>query len=90
MTIMLSGYPLGVVAALLGKQMIHALGWQTVFFVAGVALLLLPAVFTLLPESPAILHKRGDMRALRKNVQRLVPLRPISDIDEVYLLKPCH
>lgn len=89
MTIMLSGYPLGgVMAALLGKQMINAFGWQSVFFVAGAALLLLPAVFKLLPESPAILHKRGDVNALRKLVQRYAPLRPISDLDEIYLPIP--
>ncbi|MEF2082357.1 aromatic acid/H+ symport family MFS transporter [Pseudomonas aeruginosa] len=89
MTIMLSGYPLGgVMAALLGKQMIQAYGWQSVFFVAGAALLLLPAVFKLLPESPAILYKRGDKRALRKLVECFAPRRPISDLDEIYLPIP--
>lgn len=88
-TIMLAGYPLGgVLAAWLGKHLIHGFGWQSVFFVAGTSLLLLPVIFTLMPEAPAILQKRRDTTALRAIARRIAPLRAVSDADEVCVPLP--
>ncbi|CAB3763386.1 MULTISPECIES: MFS transporter [Burkholderia] len=90
-TIVLAGYPLGgVLAAWLGKHLVHAFGWQSVFFVAGTSLLLLPAVFKLMPESPAILQRRRDTATLRAVVRRIAPTRNVSDTDEIRVPSPVH
>lgn len=90
-TIMLSGYPLGgVLASLLGKYLIHGFGWQSVFFVSGASLLLLPVIFKLMPESPAILHKRRDTTSLHKILRRISPMISVSDADEIRVQLPIH
>ncbi|WP_322050208.1 MFS transporter [Paraburkholderia bannensis] len=90
-TIMLSGYPLGgVVAAWLGKQLMHRFGWQSVFLVAGTSLLLLPVIFKLMPESPAILQRRRDTANLRTIMRRLAPTHVVSDTDEIRVPLPGH
>ncbi|WP_407062403.1 MFS transporter [Burkholderia sp. D-99] len=88
-TIMLAGYPLGgVLAAWLGKHLMHGFGWQSVFFVAGASLLLLPVIFRLMPESPAILQKHRDTTALRALMRRIAPMRIVSDTDEICVPLP--
>lgn len=90
-TIMLSGYPLGgVLAAWLGKQLMHRFGWQSVFLVAGTSLLLLPVIFKLMPESPAILQRRRDTANLRAILRRIAPMHTVSDADEIRVPLPVH
>lgn len=51
-TLMFSGYSIGgVLAALLGKGLIEAHGWQSVFLAAGLPVLVVPFVLRALPES---------------------------------------
>lgn len=73
-TLMFSGYAVGgMVAAILGKGLIEAYGWQSVFFAAGLPVLLVPFILRSLPESiPFLLAKRDDA-ALRDIVSRLAP-----------------
>lgn len=61
--IMFSGYSVGgMLSAGLGMTLIPEFGWPSVFFVAGIPLLLLPLIMTQLPESIGFLvHK--DRRA---------------------------
>lgn len=90
-TVMLSGYPLGgVLAALLGKHFIHAFGWQYVFFVASSSLLLIPVILKLMPESPVILHKRGNNETLRRLMRSIDRSQHVSNADEMYVPLPVH
>lgn len=85
-TLMISGYPLGgVIAALLGKEFLVEFGWPFVFYVAAIPLVLIPFVYMLIPESGAILQKRGDGKGLRDVARRVDPSLSISDADEVFV-----
>lgn len=62
-TLMFSGYAVGgVIAALLGKGLIEQYGWPSVFFAAGLPVLLIPFILRSMPESMAYLmaHRRED------------------------------
>ncbi|WP_316149415.1 MFS transporter [Cupriavidus sp. BIC8F] len=73
-TVMFSGYAVGgILAALLGKSLIEAYGWQSVFLAAGLPVLLIPVILRSLPESMPFLLARGDHEALRRIVSRLAP-----------------
>jgi AAHS family benzoate transporter-like MFS transporter len=73
-TLMFSGYAVGgMLAALLGKGMIEAWGWQSVFLAAGVPVLLIPFVLRSLPESLAFLVRTGRLDEVRDIAQRLEP-----------------
>jgi AAHS family benzoate transporter-like MFS transporter len=73
-TVMFSGYAVGgIVAAILGKGLIETYGWQSVFFAAGLPVLLVPVILKSLPESMPFLLARGDHEALRRIVSRLAP-----------------
>ena len=59
-TLMFSGYAVGgMLAALLGKGLIETYGWQSVFFAAGLPVLLIPFILKSLPESMPFLLNRG-------------------------------
>lgn len=71
-TLMFSGYAIGgIVAALLGKNLLVAYGWQSVFFAAAAPLVLIPFVLYSLPESMPFLIKAGRLAELRRVVSRL-------------------
>ena len=58
--IMFSGYSLGgVLCAGLGIYMLPRFGWQSMFFVAALPLLLLPVILWKLPESVGFLLRQG-------------------------------
>lgn len=48
-------------------------GWQSVFFVAGVPLLLLPVIMKFLPESVGFLIRHGRIDEAQRMLQRLEP-----------------
>src|SRR3989442_3688662 len=59
-TLMFSGYSVGgMLAALLGKAMLEAYGWQSVFLAAGLPVILIPFILKSLPESMPFLLKSG-------------------------------
>lgn len=73
-TLMFSGYAVGgMLAALLGKGLIEAHGWQSVFLAAGAPLLLIPFVLKSLPESMPFLVKKGRLEEVRAIAARLQP-----------------
>lgn len=73
-TLMFSGYSLGgVLAALLGKGMLEAYGWQSVFFAAALPILLIPLVLKTLPESIPYMLKRGRYDDLKRIASRIEP-----------------
>jgi len=73
-TLMFSGYAVGgMLAALVGKGLIEAYGWSSVFLAAGLPILLIPFVLKSLPESMAFLIKANRLDELKGIVSRMVP-----------------
>ncbi|CAN7577425.1 MFS transporter [Pseudorhodoferax sp. LjRoot39] len=73
-TAMFSGYALGgILAAVLGKQLIGEYGWQAVFIAAGAPVVLIPFILKTMPESLAFLSSRADKTQLREVLNRMEP-----------------
>ena len=73
-TLMFSGYAVGgIVAALLGKGLIETYGWQSVFFAAGLPVLLIPVILKSVPESMPFLLAKGRTDELKEIASRLDP-----------------
>jgi MFS transporter, AAHS family, benzoate transport protein len=80
------GYALGGIAvALLGKSAIETHGWQTVFFAAGVPVMLVPFLLKSIPESLPLLVKQKRDAELRVMVKKIDPHYPLQ-ADEQFLL----
>lgn len=74
MAFMFSGYSLGgMLAASVGIFMLPAYGWQSMFFVAVIPLLLLPLIVYGLPESIGFLIRQGQQDKARALLDRLSP-----------------
>ncbi len=72
--IMFSGYSVGgMMSAGLGMWLIPTYGWPSVFYVAGLPLLLLPLIMRQLPESPAFLLKQKQTAEAGSILQRIEP-----------------
>lgn len=73
-TLMFSGYSVGgMLAAVLGKGMIEAYGWQSVFIAAAAPIVLIPLFLRQMPESMAFLHKAGRTEELKRTIARMAP-----------------
>ncbi|WP_442763811.1 MFS transporter [Malikia spinosa] len=82
-TLMFSGYAFGgILAAVLGKQLIGDYGWQSVFIAAGAPLVLIPFILKSMPESLPYLIAHHDDRHLREIVQRIEPSLKLSAEDQ--------
>ncbi|WP_454688906.1 MFS transporter [Achromobacter aloeverae] len=74
MTLMCCGYaPGSMLAALLSKQFLAAQGWQSVFFVAIIPVLLIPFILKYMPESLAFILRTQGSAALLAPARRLRP-----------------
>jgi AAHS family benzoate transporter-like MFS transporter len=79
-TLVFAGYSVGgILVALTGKHLIESHGWQSVFFVAGLPVLLIPLILKMMPESMAYLLKQGRQAELRGIVLRINPTLELSD-----------
>jgi len=80
-TLMFSGYSVGgMLAAVLGKGLIEAHGWQSVFLAAATPVVLIPVILKALPESMPYLLKRGRIDELKAILQRIDPsYQPSAD-----------
>lgn len=73
-TLMFSGYAVGgVLAAILGKGLIETYGWPSVFFAAGLPVLLIPFILKSLPESMPFLLAKGKHEELKAIAAKLEP-----------------
>jgi len=72
--IMFSGYAIGgMTSALLGAWLVKDMGWQIMFLIAGIPLLLLPLIWKFLPESLAFLVKSNHSEQAKSIVGRIAP-----------------
>lgn len=79
-TTMFSGYAVGgVMAALLGAWLTPSFGWEIMFFIAGIPLLLLPIIWKFLPESLMFIVKENKQEQARPIMARLAPAVQISN-----------
>jgi AAHS family benzoate transporter-like MFS transporter len=87
-TAMFSGYAVGgILAAVLGKQLIGEYGWQAVFIAAGAPVLLIPFILKTMPESLSYLVAHKDDRQLREVVQNLAPNLHVATDDRFLVPK---
>jgi AAHS family 4-hydroxybenzoate transporter-like MFS transporter len=72
-SLMFCGFPLGaVVGGVAAAQLIPAYGWGILFYIGGIApLLLLPVIALLVPESIRFLALKGDPAAIEKISRRI-------------------
>ena len=78
-TTMFSGYAMGgIMAALFGSWFTADHGWQIMFFIAGIPLLLLPFAWKFLPESLTFLVKVERMAEARQMIQKIAPEQNLS------------
>ncbi len=79
-TTMFSGYAVGgVMAALLGAWLTPSFGWEIMFLIAGIPLLLLPIIWKFLPESLMFIVKENKQEQARPIMARLAPEVQISN-----------
>ncbi|CAA0170644.1 aromatic acid/H+ symport family MFS transporter [Acinetobacter baumannii] len=72
--IMFSGYAIGgMTSALLGAWLVKDMGWQIMFLIAGIPLLLLPLIWKFLPESLAFLVKSNHSEQAKSIVCKIAP-----------------
>ncbi|NBF09840.1 MFS transporter [Pseudomonas sp. Fl4BN1] len=72
--IMFSGYSVGgMLSAGLGIVLLPNFGWQSVFYVAAIPLLLLPLILKYLPESVGFMLRQGREQEAREVLQRIEP-----------------
>lgn len=73
-TLVFSGYAVGgILVALVAKRYIESDGWQSVFYAAGLPVLLVPFILKTMPESMSFLIRHGRQAELRGIVQKLAP-----------------
>jgi AAHS family benzoate transporter-like MFS transporter len=73
-TLMFSGYAVGgMLAAVVGKSLIEAYGWQIVFLAAGAPVVLIPFILKSMPESISFLIKMQRTEELQQILSRLAP-----------------
>lgn len=70
-----AGYSVGgILVALTGKQLIQDYGWQSVFFVAALPILLIPVLLKTMPESIASLVRKNKDTELRQLIMKMDPM----------------
>ncbi|WP_422775988.1 MFS transporter [Pseudomonas mediterranea] len=79
-TLVFAGYSVGgILVALTAKQLIESHGWQSVFYVAGLPVFLIPFILKTMPESIGNLLKKGRQDELRAIARKIDPGLVISD-----------
>lgn len=85
-TLMFSGYAVGgMLAALLGKGLIEAHGWQSVFLAAGLPVVLIPFILKSLPESMPFLIRRNRQAELQRILASMDPSYRVQQGDSYTL-----
>ncbi|WFF38498.1 MFS transporter [Moraxella nasibovis] len=80
--IMFSGYAIGGMAsALLGKALVPVYGWQIVFMLAGIPILLMPVIWAMLPESLFYLKRKGRDDEAKKIITKIDPSYANKDFE---------
>lgn len=85
-SIVLCGYSVGgMLAPMLGIVMMPDFGWESIFFVAGIPLLLLPIIYKQLPESALYLAKKNRKEELFAILKKVDPNFTYHPDDEIMM-----
>ena len=89
--IMFSGYAIGgMTSALLGAWLVKDMGWQIMFLIAGIPLLMLPIIWRFLPESLAFLIKSGKEEQAKQIINKLLSTRDIHQNTQLVFNENIH
>lgn len=89
--IMFSGYAIGgMTSALLGAWLVKDMGWQIMFLIAGIPLLMLPIIWKFLPESLAFLIKSGKEEQAKQIINKLLPTLDIHQNTQLVFNENIH
>ena len=89
--IMFSGYAIGgMTSALLGAWLVKDMGWQIMFLIAGIPLLMLRIIWKFLPESLAFLIKSGKEEQAKQIINKLLPTRDIHQNTQLVFNENIH
>ncbi|ENU92611.1 hypothetical protein F971_01594 [Acinetobacter vivianii] len=84
--LMFSGYAIGgMSSALLGAWLVKDMGWQIMFLIAGIPLLLLPVIWKFLPESLAFLVKSNHHDQAKMIVTKIAPETELTSNTQLVL-----
>lgn len=79
-TLVFAGYSVGgILVALTAKQLIESHGWQWVFYVAALPVVLIPFILKTMPDSIGYMLKQGQQKQLRDIARKLDPDHSISE-----------
>lgn len=82
--LMFSGYAVGgMMSAGLGIWIVPNYGWEIMFYLAVIPLLLLPLMLKFLPESVAFLMAQKREGEARDILQKVAPIHEISEMDRL-------
>jgi MFS transporter, AAHS family, benzoate transport protein len=83
-SIVLCGYSVGgILAPLLGILLMPTLGWESIFWIAGLPLLALPLLYKQLPETASHLIRRGKKEELFATLSKVSPGINFNKNDEL-------
>lgn len=84
--VMFSGYAVGgMMSAGLGIWIVPTYGWQVMFYLAVVPLLMLPLIIKYLPDSVSFLLRQGREDEVREILQAMEPTQTLSPSDTLSL-----
>ena len=87
-SIVLCGYSVGgILAPLLGILIMPTLGWESIFWVAGLPLLALPLMYKQLPETASHLIRTGKKEELFATLSKVDPSITFNKNDEIVELQ---
>lgn len=87
-SIVLCGYSVGgILAPLFGILLMPTWGWESIFWIAGLPILLLPLMYKQLPETPSHLIRTGNKKGLLAILAKVNPGSTFNHHDEVVELK---
>jgi MFS transporter, AAHS family, benzoate transport protein len=87
-SIVLCGYSVGgILAPILGILIMPTLGWQSIFWVAGLPLLALPLMYKQLPETASHLIRTGKKEELFATLSKVDPSITFNKNDEIVELQ---
>ncbi|MBW0148436.1 MULTISPECIES: MFS transporter [Marinobacter] len=82
--LMFSGYAVGgMMSAGLGIWIVPNFGWEIMFYLAVVPMLMLPFMLKFLPESVAFLMAKKRDDEARRILQQVAPFRDINELDRL-------
>ena len=83
--LMFSGYCVGgMISALIGIFFVKGFGWEILFYIAGLPLILLPLMWKTLPDSSANLMKSNKIEKVKEILSSINPKLNLNQYSQLY------